>query len=52
MNHKEIGIWTRFRIGFRADSCEYGNEPSDPVKSGEFLDRLNKYQLKGGKKTG
>jgi hypothetical protein len=47
MNHKETGIWTRFGIGFTADSCEYGKETWDFAKSGELLDRLNKYRFKG-----
>jgi hypothetical protein len=51
MNHKEVRIWIRFRIGFRADSCEYGDAHWDSVKNGEFLDRLSKYQLKDGKKS-
>jgi hypothetical protein len=27
------------------DSCEHGNEPSDSIKDGEFLDYLSDYQL-------
>jgi hypothetical protein len=27
------------------DFCEHGNEPSDSVKGGEFLDKLSCYQL-------
>jgi hypothetical protein len=25
--------------------CEHGNEPSDPIKGGEFLDKLSDYQV-------
>jgi hypothetical protein len=25
--------------------CEHGNEPSDSIKSGEFLDELRNYQV-------
>jgi len=28
-----------------AGSCEHGNEPSGPIKGGEFLDKLSDYLL-------
>jgi hypothetical protein len=28
-----------------AGSCEHGNEPSDSIKGGEFLDNVSDYQL-------
>jgi len=31
--------------GSETGSCEHGNEPSGSIKSGEFLDQLNDYQL-------
>jgi hypothetical protein len=43
MDLREIGLgmWIGFiglRIGQVAGSCEHGNEPSDSIKCGEFLD--------------
>ena len=35
------GVWTGLRwlrIGTVADTCECGNEPSDSIKCGEYLD--------------
>ena len=31
--------------GQLAGTCEYGNEPSDSIKCGEFLDQLQTGQL-------
>ena len=37
----DVGVWTGsswLRIGQMAGTCECGNEPSDSIKCGEFLD--------------
>jgi len=43
MNFQEVGCgtWTRsiwLRIGQMTGTCECGNEPSDSIECGEFLD--------------
>jgi hypothetical protein len=35
----------QYRDQWRADCCEHGNDPSDSVKSGEFLDQLCEHLL-------
>jgi hypothetical protein len=32
-------------VGTMTGSCEHGNEPSGPIKGGEFLDYLSDCQL-------
>jgi hypothetical protein len=37
----DVGVWTGsrwLRIGTGGGTCECGNEPSDSIKCGEFLD--------------
>jgi hypothetical protein len=38
-------MWTGRGGGPLAGFCEHGNEPSDSIKCGEFLDHLIDYHL-------
>jgi len=39
----EVVDW--IRLGPVVGFCEHGNEPSDSIKGGEFLDYMSDYQL-------